>query len=156
MKKVIFLYGLVVVILVALALTQAGRLSSLFNFDLKRPSSAVTINEQTYKVTVVDTDATRQQGLSGKKSLKENQGMLFFFQEKGKHSFWMKDMKFPIDIIFINDDTITDITKNAQPDDSPNRPRYAPSVDINYVLEVNAGEADKKNIKVGDNVTIQK
>lgn len=155
MKKVIFLYGIVVIILVVLALTQAGRLSSIFNFDLKRSSSAVTINDQTYKVTVVDTDATRQQGLSGKKSLKENEGMLFVFQQKGKYPFWMKDMNFPIDIIFINDDTITDITKNAEPNDSADRPQYAPSQDINYVLEVNAGETDKKNVKVGDKVTIQ-
>lgn len=156
MKKVIFLYGIVVLILVVLALTQAGRLSSIFNFDLKGSNSTVTISDQTYKVTVVDTDATRTQGLSGKKSLKEDEGMLFVFQQKGKYPFWMKDMNFPIDIIFINDDTITDITKNAEPNDSANRPQYTPSVDINYVLEVNAGDTDKKNIKVGDKVIIKR
>jgi uncharacterized membrane protein (UPF0127 family) len=83
-----------------------------------------------------------------------NEGMLFIFQQKEQPEFWMKDMKFPLDIIFINDDTVTDITKNAKPNDSPNRPRYKPTTNINYVLEVNAGDTDKKKIQVGDKVTI--
>lgn len=154
MKKVIFLYGIVIVILVVIALTQAGKLSNIFSLSFRKPSSTVTIHDQTYHVRIADTEELRRQGLSGKKKLNDDEGMLFIFQQKEQPEFWMKDMKFPLDIIFINDDTVTDITKNAKPNDSPNRPRYKPTTNINYVLEVNAGNTDKKKIQVGDKVTI--
>ena len=155
MKKIIFLYGIVVIILVVLALTQAGKLGNLFSFQ--RTSGQATINGKTYNVTIVNTEESRRKGLAGKKGLDDNEGMLFMFPQKKRHQFWMQGMTFPIDIIFINDDTVTDISKNAQPLDPENLnyPLFSPSQDVNYVLEVNAGEADKNNIKPGDKVQFQ-
>ena len=107
---------------------------------------------------MADTDEKRTKGLSGRKNLDEKEAMLFVFPEKKQYQFWMKDMNFPIDIIFINDDIVTNISKNAQPIDpkSPNYTIYSPTVDINYVLEVNAGQTDKHGIKIGDKVEIKK
>src|SRR5690606_35019275 len=98
-------------------------------------------------------------GLSGKEKLEENNGMLFVFDKKDYHSFWMKNMKFPIDIIFLDNNTVVDIYKNVPPpkpgENMAKLPVYRPSKAVNYVLEVPAGTADKAKIKVGDTIDLQ-
>lgn len=109
----------------------------------------VVINDQKIYVEMADTPAKRVQGLSNRKSLPQNHGMLFVFDDYNITNFWMKDMHFPIDIIWIKDDLIIGIQKNI-----PLQPLkyYTPSKPINYVLEVNAGYADRHNIKIGDRI----
>ncbi len=101
------------------------------------------------------TPAEKAQGLSNRKSLPEDTGMLFVFDNKATPGFWMIDMHFPIDIIWILNDKVIGIAKNAQPE-LGKRPmdlkRYYPPEAINYVLEVNAGFTDKNGIEVGDSV----
>lgn len=120
----------------------------------------IQIGTLTLKITLADTQEKRQQGLSGVASLAQDTGMLFVFEEKGvMPSFWMKGMLIPIDIIWIKDNKISQIDKNIQPPDkyTPDAglKLYKPEAPINYVLEVNAGLADKNKIKVGDPVTIE-
>ncbi len=90
-------------------------------------------------------------GLSGRESLDQDSGMLFVFQKPGKYYFWMKDMNFPIDMIWINENNeIVYIKKEASPDDY--LATYGPEEDSKYVLEINSGLSDKYNIKTGDKV----
>ena len=70
------------------------------------PASKVMINNHTFSVEIATTSAQQQQGLSGRNSLPQNQGMLFIFKTAGRYAFWMKGMKFPLDIIFINNNKI--------------------------------------------------
>lgn len=85
-------------------------------------------------------------GLSGRTSLAENQGLIFIFVQPGVQCFWMKDMRFPIDIIWMNaNKEIVHIEQNVSPSTYPNA--FCPNVDAQYVLEVNAGVADKLNIR---------
>lgn len=132
-----------------------------FTKDLTLPKSSpsitkkeITIKDVKVQVEVADDEAKRKKGLSGRDGLEENAGMLFVFLEKSSGvSFWMKEMKFPLDIIWINDQKIIKIDKNVQPEPGvadERLKRYSPASDINYVLEVNAGFADKNNLKVGD------
>jgi hypothetical protein len=100
------------------------------------------------------TELERETGLSGFNQIAENQGMLFIFDSSGKPSFWLKDVKFPIDIVWINSNQIVDITKNLPVQYDSNLTRYYPNVDVDRVLEVSAGYCDKNNIKVGDKVDI--
>jgi uncharacterized membrane protein (UPF0127 family) len=83
--------------------------------------------------------------------------MVFFFNPNSKPTFWMKDTKITLDLIWINDDKVVTINKNVQPEpgkkDSELKKYPAPSV-IDYVLEVNAGFSDKNGIKAGS--TVQK
>lgn len=60
----------------------------------------VEVKGQTFKVAIADTDEKRTKGLSGRDNLAQDQGMLFLFDKPGNYPFWMKDMRFPIDIIF--------------------------------------------------------
>jgi len=80
----------------------------------------VHIAGQDIKVDLALTEAQREQGLSGRQSLNENEGMLFVFDSPGNYPFWMKDMNFPIDIIWLSEDgSVIYIKKNALPESYP-------------------------------------
>lgn len=116
-------------------------------------TATVSIDDGTVvSVRVADTELLRQKGLSGVKSLEKNTGMLFVFEKPGKHSFWMKDMFMPIDIIWISEDnTIVHIEKNISPDTYPQL--FAPSKNALYVLEVEAGFSETHDLYIADQVT---
>lgn len=117
-----------------------------------RPPSdiqSVKIAGKILKVELALTEKDQEQGLSGRDNLKEDEGMLFIFSYINKYSFWMKDMKFPLDIIWISDDYhVVYIKENAMPESYPES--FSPDMDSKYVLEVNAGFSKKNNLKVGD------
>ena len=116
------------------------------------------IGEATLNIEVVDTNAKRTEGLSGKEArqndpiglgLGENEGMLFVFDTEGYYGFWMKDMKFPIDMAwFDKDKKIIHIENALSPETYPKV--FSPSASSLYVLEVQAGFLGKNNIKIGD------
>ena len=110
------------------------------------------INNTKISLIVADTPAERTQGLSYQKKLDKNAGMLFIFPKKQILSFWMKDMNFPLDVIWIDDDKIIKIDKNLPPEGEKPEKNYSSGALTNYVLEVNAGFCDENNIKVGDKV----
>ncbi|HUC94747.1 MAG TPA: DUF192 domain-containing protein [Candidatus Saccharimonadales bacterium] len=123
-----------------------------------RPEKTITIGSKTIQVQIADTTQEREQGLSGVSSLAQDKGMLFVFDTKVTAVFWMKDMLFPLDMIWIADGKIVAINKNI-PKPAPNTPdnqlkTYSPGQFIDRVLEVNAGFADKNKIKVGDSVDL--
>jgi len=112
------------------------------------------IRDITLNIEVVDTDAKREKGLSGKLGLAENEGMLFVFDAEGYYGIWMKDMNFPIDIVWLDKDKkIVYIEKNASPDTYP-KVFYAQKnslpILILYVLETPSGFLVKNNIQIGD------
>lgn len=155
MKKVIILFILLFLLLAGVVVGQ-NYLSKNPSFSLRK-SAAVAIKENKFKVEVARKPEELQIGLSEKKSLNQDSGMLFIFPSPGTYSFWMKNMDFPIDIIFINGDTITTIHKNAKPATSPdeNIPIYQPKTPSDKVLEINAGLADKYEFKEGDKVKFE-
>jgi uncharacterized membrane protein (UPF0127 family) len=96
-------------------------------------------------------------GLSGRDSLQQDSGMLFLFDRKYYYNFWMRGMRFPIDIAMIDNGEIVDAFESVQPprDSTPSRlAKYSPSVPVDVVLEVNAGFLDRNGINVGDKVEI--
>lgn len=120
----------------------------------------IRINETLVKVEVADTAAERSKGLSGRESLAEMAGMLFVFPESKKYQFWMKGMKFPLDLIFIQNTKVVDLIKGASSppagQDDFSLTIYEPTVPVDMLLEVNSGFSDKNNIKVGDQVSLIK
>lgn len=99
----------------------------------------VSVNGQTIRVEIADTDEERIMGLSGREALAEGTGMLFVFEEGALQGIWMKDMKFPIDIIWLDESlNIIDIEKNVTPDTYPHV--FYPPRPVKYVLETNPGE----------------
>ena len=119
-------------------------------FDIKN-TNYVKIGGEIIKVDLALTPTEQENGLSLRDSLKNDEGMLFIFDNLGKYPFWMKDMNFPIDIIWIGDDFhIVYIKKNALPESYPEI--FYPQKDSKYVLEVNYQFSEKKNLKEGDKV----
>ena len=125
--------------------------SILLIFLLKRPSkkyTTVRIDDVSIIAEIADNIISRSKGLMFRKSLPENEGMLFVFNREGYHSFWMMNMSFPIDIIWINKEKeVVHIVKDAKPC-GLNCDPYVPEKEAKYVLEVNANFTTKNKIKV--------
>lgn len=120
---------------------------------ISRPSLAMaraTLSEGQLVLELAQTDKEIIKGLSGRKELPADQGLLFIFGDYVPRSFWMKNMNFPIDIIWLNDRVVTGIVASAQPEGENPRIHYISPGPANSVLEVNAGWATEYNVKVGD------
>lgn len=115
-------------------------------------TSVVEIGDRTIKVMLAKTPSEQSKGLAIRDFMDEDEGMLFIFDKPLKHSFWMKDMKFPIDIIWADTaGKIVHIEKNLEPCIFllPCA-SYSPDSDSLYVLEVVSNFTTKYNIKAGD------
>ena len=107
----------------------------------------ITIGDKKYKVEIADTPEKQEKGLMGRKSLPENQGMLFIYDEPQDLSYWMKDTFISLDIIFIDDDMEVVSVKQGQPmSEEP-----ITENDVQYVLEVNSNSG----IEEGDQLVVE-
>ncbi len=123
----------------------------LFVLSTMSYENRVTVRGKTYTVEVSDTYFTQSKGLSGKKSLSNDEGMIFVFENPYKYGFWMKEMNFPIDIIWIDENkTVNHIEKDVKPETYPKI--FYPETPSKYVLEIASGQSDLHGIKVGDTV----
>lgn len=154
MKKVFLLFGFLLLVIGGVVFMQNYINGGNISFFKKTPT--VTINGQSFKATTATTEPEREIGLSNTASLPQDQGMIFIFEKPDFYSFWMKNMKFPIDIIYINNDTIVTIASNAQPpkENNENLIIYTPTAQADKVLEISAGLSEKYKFKNGDKVTI--
>ena len=116
--------------------------------------SNITINGFKLTADLALTNEQIEKGLSVKDKLKENEAMLFVFGESAKRSFWMKDMKFPIDIIWLDSDgNVVHIEQNLQPCVSVLIcTSYSPNIESQYVLETVAGFTQRHNVSVGTDI----
>jgi uncharacterized membrane protein (UPF0127 family) len=113
------------------------------------PQRTITLPTGTQiRAEVADTESSRQRGLMFRDRLPSDEGMLFIFEQPMPYRFWMKNCKFPIDIIWMNEQkVIVYITENAPPCKSDPCPTYGPTdVASRYVLEVTGGEAKRKKL----------
>ena len=107
---------------------------------------------QHLQVEIADDDYQRETGLMYRTSMKEEQGMLFMFEDEQPRGFYMKNTNIPLDIIFLNSENkIVSITRNAKPRSLETIPSNEPA---QYVLEVNAGLTDQWNLEVGDSLIL--
>ena len=119
-------------------------------------STNVKLGNTEITAEIADDTIKRTKGLMFRKSLAEKEGMLFVFDEENYHTFWMMNMSFPIDIIWINKEKkVVDITKNAQPCKIICSTTYRPKERAMYVLEVNANFTEEHKIKIGSLVEFE-
>lgn len=116
---------------------------------LRSDQIEVNVGTSTLILDLATTSAARSQGLSGRASLGSNAGMLFVFEEPGLYGFWMKEMKFSLDLIWLDSKgKVVDITTNLRPQTYPKA--FYPVSPVKYVIEVNAGWTKINNLEVGD------
>ncbi len=111
----------------------------------------VCVRSQCYTVEVVDQGETRRRGLQFREQLDADKGMLFIFEESQPHSFWMKDTRIPLDIIWMDyGHRVVHVESPVPPCTQDPCPVYSPQSDTLYVLELNAGEFKRAGAKEGD------
>ncbi|MDH3796102.1 MAG: DUF192 domain-containing protein [Flavobacteriaceae bacterium] len=102
-------------------------------------------------IEIASTSYETQTGLMYRNGMKDNQAMLFIFEEPAYHSFYMKNTRFSIDIIFIDDQLrIASFKERAKPMDENG---LSSEVPVQYVLEVNAGLAETWQLEIGDRIS---
>ncbi len=112
----------------------SGNLVTEVKLRSDRSLTSVTVEGIAYRVRVADSPIERARGLSGTASLSNGEGMLFVFEKLGIYGFWMKDMNYPIDIIWINEKwQVVGTSKNLSPDSFPTV--FYPPEPVRYVLE---------------------
>jgi uncharacterized protein len=121
-------------------------------------AKSVTINNRTFKIELARTPEEQQKGLSNRASLPEDHGMLFLFDKPAPYGFWMKEMRFPLDIIFIKNKTVVTVDENlpAPVSGTEYPPVYYPEQPVDMVLEINASLAQEYGIESGDTIKINK
>jgi uncharacterized membrane protein (UPF0127 family) len=122
----------------------------------KNEIKEVLIGNKKYELEVVKTSQDLEKGLAKFENINDNQGMLFIFDTPGRWSIWMKDMKFNIDIVFLNENKeVVTIFQNVKFETHENvfqYRKYLPELDSKYVIELKEGEIEKNKIKLGDKI----
>lgn len=129
------------------------------NYPDNKPTATTPlhIGDKTLAVEVRQTKEERNLGYSGRASITDQQGMVFIFDEPARPLFWMKDMMFPLDVIWIRDGQVIQIHENL-PEPTKDNPKVATMIanaEIDMVLEVNAGWVSRMGISVGDKVILE-
>ena len=154
LKVQVILLLVVVVIIVLVYITPSGQLSSFTNIRSLlggiTATSTIEVNAPLGKINVelANTPDLRERGLSGRTSMSADHGMLFVFQQSGVYGFWMKDMNYPLDMVWVDANhrvvsVNSDIATSTYPD------AIFPAGYVLYVIELNAGVADKFGIATG-------
>ncbi len=114
-----------------------------------KAGSHITVNLHSLKLEIADTLAAQQRGLGGRVSLASDQGMLFVFDRPGRYPFWMKDVAFPLDIIWLKQGIVQEVAQFESVTDAILIPSYTPRYAADRVIEVNAGVAQQFGLKPG-------
>jgi len=146
LKKIIFviLASLIVLVLVLIYFNQP-----------ERTVIKATIKNQPLKLELALNNKQWFDGLSNRASLCDNCGMLFIFPDLSAKTFVMRQMNFPLDIIWLNNKTVVAYTENLPPEASPPYTPYQSPEPVNAVLEVPAGFVKANNIKINDVLTYE-
>ncbi len=125
--------------------------------SLHWPTAWIRIKDQEYRVLVADTPKHWFKGLSDRKDLTGYDGMIFIFPALEQHAMVMRDMHFPLDILWIQGDTIVDMAPNLEPDLSQTEAElrvYQGRLPSDKVLELPAGFIQEHDLRVGDEIVV--
>jgi len=125
-----------------------------FSIPVPEQGAYVEINSNRINVEVADNFEERAQGLMNRELLPENAGMLFIFENEGNYPFWMMNMKFNLDMIWINSNGRVVYLAKSVPPCGASCKAIDPNNNAKYVLEVDAGFADKHKVVEGSFVRI--
>lgn len=159
-SKKIFLigFGALFVCVIAIAVYQVVYMGRQVDLQTMKVVSAtkhidIVFGSTTIRAEIVDTEASRQKGLSGREGLASSTGLFFVFDVDNVWGIWMKDMKFAIDVVwFDKNGTIVGLKSDMTPKSYPNV--FLPEKEARFILEMEAGMIKKTKIKMGDQVKI--
>jgi hypothetical protein len=116
----------------------------------------VVLNGERFTVEVAESQQKQALGLMFRDSLPDGHGMLFIFPAEGFRSFWMKNTRIPLDIMYFDEDLkLVNVAENAQPCRTRRCPNYPSEGPAKYVLELNAGKAAELGLRPGDELQLR-
>lgn len=129
----------------------------LLTFAPRSNLAAVKLGQQTFHLEIADTPELRSQGLAGRRNIPSDGGMLFLFEQPDRHTFWMKGMLVPIDIVWIRGETIVSVMHQVRPE--PGIPdegltRYVSPEPVDRVIELRASRAAELDLASGQTIDI--
>lgn len=155
-----FIMGICILIIVSIWVDTPSTTIQNTNIEVTERSyyepllAWTNVNNQTLFVSVADTDEERQLGLSDTTNLPTDVVKLFIFETENTWSFWMKDMSYAIDIVWLNAaGEVVYVIESVSPDTYPSS--FSPSVPAKYVIETNAGQSAQIGLKVGEKINIE-
>jgi len=111
----------------------------------------VVLKGQRFTVELADTQEKQALGLMFRETMPDDHGMLFRFPAEGLRSFWMKNTRIPLDILYFDDDLkLVSVAEDARPCRTQRCPSYPSKGPARYVLELNAGKAAELGLRPGD------
>lgn len=117
------------------------------------PLTPFTFGNQSMYASIAQTGADRTRGLSGTPSLPSDIAKVFIFDSSSKYGFWMKDMNYPIDIVWVDEaGEVVHVESNVAPETYPKS--FAPSRPARVVIEVVAGGAATAGVQVGSRIDL--
>lgn len=143
-----------IALIITFVLSFGYLLAKQFVFE---EATTIMLGDDVLHVLVAKTPEKRYKGLSNRTSLEEKDGMLFLFDTKYRYGFVMRDMRFPLDIIWIDEDGIVDIAYDLQPMpelSSDELPVFYPRQEALAVVEIPAGKARELDLKIGEPLRI--
>lgn len=151
MSRIYYLAAGIGIILAGCSITQQPQARPTAGLS----SQGITVGGAALTVEVASTDAARTQGLSGRESLAPGSGMLFTFRRPGLYQFWMKDMRFGLDFVWLAGSRVAEVVENVPPPtlEKPDPIRIRPQEPVTGVIEVPAGWVATHRITAGDSVT---
>jgi len=136
-------------------MVMANAMLALVGCDAGEPY--VVVEGERFSVEIADDDATRAQGLMFRDEMADDHGMLFIFPNQRPRSFWMKNTRIPLDIIYLDRDLeVVSISADTPPcrSRSGRCPSYPSEEAAQYVLEINAGLAAELGLEPGDRIEV--
>ena len=146
-------YSILASVLLLSSFITEGALAQEFSYA---HATVITPKGVSIPVEVSDTPEKRSLGLGKRDKLEKGWGMLFVFEKRIPHSFWMKNMRFPIDIIWLDNQRIVELAENVPPPQEGESPKVMePRLPSNFVLELESGRARALGLKVGQKLSYQ-
>jgi uncharacterized protein len=169
-KKPLFAAAFLLLLVAGLLSARVLRRSRSVEFDEQESGLAQTllslpdssthsfqIGDDTFSFEVVNTPISRGQGLSGREEIGSD-GMLFVFPDRDRHAFWMKDMEFDLDLLWIVDEEVVEVTRSVSAPQTAAESRslriYQSDSPVNIVLEVEAGFVEEYGLEVGSRLVL--
>lgn len=117
-------------------------------------TTKILLPTETLTATILDTPVAAQKGLSGQTSLPSKQAVLMVFPEPGRYGIWMPEMKFPIDVIWLDQNqTIVYLIPNMSPNSYPQT--FYPTKPAKFILEANIKTIENNHLQLGDRINIK-
>lgn len=144
------------IFILILVILGVGGTYFMISRDEPRRQGNFQIGEAILSVEIVEDFAKQYQGLSGRKTLCQNCGMLFVFEKPKPQNFVMRGMNFSLDFVFINRGRVVELVDNIpSPKQGAQPAQIISTAPADMVLEVNAGSIAKNNLKIGDQASLR-